>query len=141
MGELDEVVPPLNISPQGPVETGRRAGDPGPSQSEPRAGRRAPGGYPAAAPVAARRRPGSLTVPAVRLEGVALLPLVRAAYRRALPPTVVALPCPGARPGLGMDGDPGCRRRPDRATGRGADRRGHGRRHRGCPVAAAGPPA
>jgi serine-type D-Ala-D-Ala carboxypeptidase (penicillin-binding protein 5/6) len=30
MGELDEVVPPLNISPQGPAETGRRAGDPGP---------------------------------------------------------------------------------------------------------------
>ena len=43
MGELDEVVPPLNISPQGPVETGRRAGDPGLSQSEPRAGQRAGG--------------------------------------------------------------------------------------------------
>src|SRR5215218_363164 len=54
MGELDEVVPPLNISPQGPVETGRRAGDPGLSQSEPRAGRRAGGELPA---VTRRRRP------------------------------------------------------------------------------------
>jgi D-alanyl-D-alanine carboxypeptidase len=66
MGELDEVVPPLKISPQGPGETGRRAGDPGPSQPEPdpgrRAGGRAPGDHPAAAPVAARRRPGPLPV-------------------------------------------------------------------------------
>jgi len=54
MGELDEVVPPLTISPQGPVETGRRAGDPGPSQSEPRAGRRAGDELPA---VTRRRRP------------------------------------------------------------------------------------
>src|SRR5829696_7912756 len=62
MGELDEVVPPLKISPRGPVGTGRRAGDPGPSQPEPLRGskgrRRAPGDHPAAAPVAARRRPG-----------------------------------------------------------------------------------
>src|SRR5512132_800529 len=54
MGELDEVVPPWTISPQAPVETGRRAGDPGPSQSEPRAGRRACDELPA---VTRRRRP------------------------------------------------------------------------------------
>src|SRR5215217_7145608 len=62
MAELDEDVPPLKISPRGPASTGRRAGDPGPSQPEPHAGRRAgaraPGDHPAAAPVAARRRPG-----------------------------------------------------------------------------------
>ncbi len=79
MGELDEVVPPLNISPQGPVETGRRAGDPGPSQPEPLAGRRAGAELPA---MTRRRRPslpaavrGSLS-PAVRVEGVALVPAV-----------------------------------------------------------------
>src|SRR4029450_1362374 len=77
MGELDQVVPPLKISPRGPAVTGRRAGDPGPPQPEPRVGRRpppaapprrskarpgAPGDPPAAAPVAARRRPGSLSL-------------------------------------------------------------------------------
>src|ERR687898_2027280 len=142
MGELGEVVPPLKISPQGPVETGRRAGDPGPSQPESRVGRRAGVELPA---VTRRRRP---SLPAavrgsspVRVERVALLPLVRAAYRRALPPTVVALPGPGARPGHGMDGDPGRRFGSVRATGRGADGRGHGRGHRRRPLAAAGPPA
>jgi hypothetical protein len=62
MGEPDEVVPPLKISPQGPVETGRRAGDPGPrnrSLASVEGPARAPGDHPAAAPVAARRRPGS----------------------------------------------------------------------------------
>src|SRR5918999_5463274 len=54
MGELDEVVPPWKISPQGPVETGRRAGDPGLSQPEPRVGRRADSELPA---VTRRRRP------------------------------------------------------------------------------------
>src|SRR4029450_3600838 len=54
MGESGEVVPPWKISPQGPVETGRRAGDPGPSQPEPRAGRRAGGELLA---VTRRRRP------------------------------------------------------------------------------------
>src|SRR5918994_3541857 len=54
MGELGEVVPPLKISPQGPVETGRRAGDPGPSQPESRVGRRAGVELPA---VTRRRRP------------------------------------------------------------------------------------
>src|ERR687898_2505848 len=124
MGELGEVVPPLKISPQGPVETGRRAGDPGPSQPESRVGRRAGVELPA---VTRRRRP---SLPAavrgsspVRVERVALLPLVRAAYRRALPPTVVALPGPGARPGRGMDGDPGRRLGPDRGlSGRGRGR-------------------
>src|SRR4029453_5455914 len=53
MGELDEVVPPLNISPQGPVDTGRRAGDPGPSQPEPHLGRRAEAELPA---ITRRRR-------------------------------------------------------------------------------------
>src|SRR5829696_1746826 len=81
MGELDEVVPPLKISPRGPVGTGRRAGDPGPSQPEPLRGskgrRRAPGDHPAAAPVAARRRPGYPT--AVR------------SRQRWLPSLVVAL--------------------------------------------------
>src|SRR5512132_4482958 len=138
MGELDEVVPPLKISPQGPVETGRRAGDPGPSQPEPRVGRRAGVELPA---ITRRRRP-SLPA-AVRVtpsSGVALLPTGRAAYRRALPPTVVAVPGPGARPGRGMDGASG-RRRLARAPGRGPDRRGHGRRQRRRPGAAPGPPA
>src|SRR4029453_17023113 len=142
MGESGEVVPPWKISPQGPVETGRRAGDPGPSQPEPRAGRRAGGELPA---VTRRRRPslpaavrGLPSTISVRVEGVAFLPRLRAAYRRALPPTVVALPAPGAGPGRGMDGDTGrCRRAP--ATGRGPDRRGHGRGHRGRPLASPGP--
>src|SRR5829696_8778019 len=145
MGELDEDVPPLKISPRGPASTGRRAGDPGPSQPEPHAGRRAGAELPA---ITRRRRPSLPAAvrgffvlrPPVRVEGVALLPRVRAAYRRALPPTVVAVPGAGLRPPHGMDGDPG-RRRLDRAAGRGADRRGHGRGHRGHAVAAPGPKA
>src|ERR687891_141802 len=111
MGELDEVVPPLNISPQGPAETGRRAADPGPrnrslasvegpaggSRRSPRGGaRRCP--PPAGGPLSARPAP-----PAVRVEGVALLPRVRAAYRRAHPPTVVAVPGPRPVRARGMD--------------------------------------
>src|SRR5215216_2653519 len=108
MGERDEVVPPLKISPQGPVETGRRAGDPGPSQPEPRAGRRAGVELPA---ITRRRRP---SLPAA-VRGLSLVrccapPTGRAAYRRALPPTVVAVPGRGPRPGRGMDGAAGRRR-------------------------------
>jgi D-alanyl-D-alanine carboxypeptidase (penicillin-binding protein 5/6) len=81
MGELGEVVPPLKISPQGPEETGRRAGHPGPSQPEPRAGRRAGGELPA---ITRRRRP---SLPAA-VRGN--LPAVRS-HQRWLPSLVLAL--------------------------------------------------
>src|SRR4029450_1976518 len=122
MGELDEDVPLLKISPRGPVGHRSKGRRPGAAQSEPHAGRRAGVELPA---ITRRRRPslpaavrGSLLSPLpiagpVRVEGVALLPWVRAAYRRALPPTVVAVPGAGPRPPHGMDGDPG-RRRLDR---------------------------
>src|SRR4029453_3976338 len=112
MGELDEDVPLLKISPRGPVGHRSKGRRPGAAQSEPHPGRRAGAELPA---ITRPRRPPPLTGP-VRVEGVALLPWVRAAYRRALPPTVVAVPGAGPRPPHGMDGDPG--RRPlDRAAG------------------------
>jgi len=81
MGELGEVVPPLKISPQGPAETGRRAGDPGPSQPEPHVGRRAGAEIPA---ITRRRRP---SLPAA-VRGN--LPAVRS-RQRWLPSLVLAL--------------------------------------------------
>jgi D-alanyl-D-alanine carboxypeptidase len=96
MGELDEVVPPLNISPQGPEETGRRAGDQGPSQPEPHLGRRAEAELPA---ITRRRR---LSPPAVRvpfLSGSRVLhsfhgfgqPTAVRSRQRRLPSLVLAL--------------------------------------------------
>jgi D-alanyl-D-alanine carboxypeptidase len=96
MGELDEVVPPLNISPQGPEETGRRAGDQGPSQPEPHLGRRAEAELPA---ITRRRR---LLPPAVRvpfLSGSRVLhsfhgfgqPTAVRSRQRRLPSLVLAL--------------------------------------------------
>src|ERR687897_1033205 len=107
MGELGDVVPPLKISPQGPVETGRRAGDPGPSQPESRAGRRAGVELPA---ITRRRRP---SLPAAarglprRPSGSSRLHNFRGLVQPtadANPPTVVAVPGPGPRPAPGMDG-------------------------------------
>jgi len=74
MGELDEVVPLLKISPQGPAETGRRAGHPGAPQPEPRVGRRAGIELPA---ITRRRRlspPAAVRGPLS--SGVALVPRV-----------------------------------------------------------------
>jgi D-alanyl-D-alanine carboxypeptidase len=96
MGELDEVVPPLNISPQGPEDTGRRAGDQGPSQPEPHLGRRAEAELPA---ITRRRR---LSPPAVRvpfLSGSRVLhsfhgfgqPTAVRSRQRRLPSLVLAL--------------------------------------------------
>jgi serine-type D-Ala-D-Ala carboxypeptidase (penicillin-binding protein 5/6) len=97
MGELDEVVPPLNISPQGPVDTGRRAGDPGLSQSEPHLGRRAEAELPA---ITRRRRlspPAAVRVPSLSgsrvlhsFHGFGQPTAVRSRQRR-LPSLVLAL--------------------------------------------------
>jgi serine-type D-Ala-D-Ala carboxypeptidase (penicillin-binding protein 5/6) len=97
MGELDEVVPPLNISPQGPVDTGRRAGDPGLSQSEPHLGRRAEAELPA---ITWRRRlspPAAVRVPSLSgsrvlhsFHGFGQPTAVRSRQRR-LPSLVLAL--------------------------------------------------
>ena len=97
MGELDEVVPPLNISPQGPVDTGRRAGDPGLSQPEPHLGRRAEAELPA---ITRRRRlspPAAVRVPSLSgsrvlhsFHGFGQPTAVRSRQRR-LPSLVLAL--------------------------------------------------
>jgi D-alanyl-D-alanine carboxypeptidase len=97
MGELDEVVPPLNISPQGPVDTGRRAGDPGLSQPEPHLGRRAEAELPA---ITRRRRlspPAAARVPSLSgsrvlhsFHGFGQPTAVRSRQRR-LPSLVLAL--------------------------------------------------
>src|SRR6266511_3266869 len=133
---LDDIAAGPGIPVEGPV-----AGSPATGASRWSKGqRRAPGDRPAAAPVAAARpgcprqgggavRPGTLA-PHTR---------IRAAYRRAFPSTVVAVPAGRARPARRVDGAAG-RRRPARAPGRGTDRRGHGRRHRRRPVAASGAP-
>src|SRR5688572_22548577 len=81
MGELGEVVPPLKISPRRPAATGRRAGDPGRWQPEPRAGRRTGDKLPA---ITRRRRP---SLPAA-VRGT--LPPVRS-HQRWLPSLVLAL--------------------------------------------------
>jgi serine-type D-Ala-D-Ala carboxypeptidase (penicillin-binding protein 5/6) len=97
MGELDEVVPPLNISPQGPVDTGRRAGDPGLSQPEPHLGRRAEAELPA---ITRRQRlspPAAVRVPSLSgsrvlhsFHGFGQPTAVRSRQRR-LPSLVLAL--------------------------------------------------